>query len=663
MELQQTSSPGIYGKILEVDLSGGRITKRAIEPEFAHRFMGGMGFSCKILYDEAGPDVDPLGPGNVIVFANGTLTGTSAPCSGRTEITTKSPLTGIIGSGNTGGSWGVALKRAGIEMIILRGKADMPVYLWIDDDTVQMRPAEHVWGKDTRETTDTLLHELGGPGPSGISVLAIGQAGENLVKFACPVNDYDHVAARSGAGAVMGSKRLKAIAVRGRGAIRVERPEEFRKAAKEARERLMEAYNAKMAAFWKIMSGATVPDTRGEDMRLGCLPARNFQTGILPGFVETRGQELAQKYVVGKVGTCYACPISCFTMVEVKEGKYAGVKANRGPASGVAVQWGAKCAIETLPAIWKCKELCQLYGMDYGSASGVVAFAMELFQRGLLTSRDVDGLELTWGNDDATVQLLHQIARRQGFGDVLAEGSTMAAKSIGKGSERYVMAIKGMEMMERDPRSCRRGFAFGELTNPRGGDNVKSTHGDGDRHNPDWWVDKFDMPEEVKRAIYSMPPEEVHSSWEGKPLMTMWFEDLKSVMNSLGLCFFQSDAYLALGPTHLAKLFSAATGWDTTPKGITEYGERAFTLMKAYNARQGLGRKGDTWPDRFYEEPLPEGPACGAVVSRDTTARLLDEYYGLRGWDRNSGLPTEQKLISLGLEDIAAELRQLGRLP
>ncbi|MDO8473094.1 MAG: aldehyde ferredoxin oxidoreductase family protein [Dehalococcoidia bacterium] len=658
-----TVSPALYGKILDVDLSTGRTTKRDIGPVFARKFLGGLGFASKILYDEVGVDVDPLGPDNIVVFAPGALTGTEAPCSGRTEITTKSPQTGIIGSGNTGGYWGVALKRAGVEFVVIRGKAKAPVYLWIDDDTVELRAADHVWGKDTATATDILLQELGGSQPRGLSVLAIGPAGENLVNFACPVNDYHHVAARSGAGAVMGSKRLKAIAVRGSRTIHLERPEEFRQAAREARERLLTAYKAKMAFYWQTMDGATVPDTRREDVRMGCLPGKNFQTGILPRFVETRGQELAQKYVVRKEGTCWACPISCFTLVEVKEGKYAGVKVNRGPASGVAVQWGAKCAIDNLPAIWKCKELCQQYGMDYGSASGVISFAMELFQRGILTTGDTDGLELTWGNEDATVQLLNDIALRRGFGNILAEGSSKAAGMIAKGSERYVMAIKGLEMMERDPRSCRRGFAFGEATNPRGGDNIKSTHGDLDHYNPNWWVDKFDMPADVKKRTFPEPPEDIHSTWEGKPSMAKWCEDLKSVMNSLGICFFTSDAYIAIGPTHLSKLFSAATGWEVTPEEITEAGERVFTMMKAYNVRQGLTRSDDAWPDRFYDEPLPEGPSKGAVLSRDIIARLLDEYYALRGWDRETSLPTAAKLASLGLKDIAKDLSSMGKMP
>ena len=316
--------------------------------------------------------------------------------------------------------------------------------------------------------------------------------------------------------------------------------------------------------------------------------------------------------------------------------------------------------------------LALLYLVVHGRQEGFGARAWKdfdwdtmnrLHEKGLITKTDTNGLEMTWGNVEATREMLHKIANREGFGDILAEGSVTAAARIGKGAEQYVMAIKGMEMMSSDPRSGSRGWVFGDLTNPRGGDNVKNTHFHADRYNPNWWIDKFDIFEDVKEKIYSMPPQEVASTWEGKPLMCKWFEDLYSVINALGLCFFPSGFRLAVGPTHLSRLFSACTGWDTTPQDIMKFGEKVFTLLKAYTARQGLTRKDDTWPDRFFTEPLPEGPAKGAVLSREVIDQLLDEYYQLRGWDERSGLPTEGKLTELGLHDIADDLVKLGKLP
>ena len=641
-----------YGKILDVDLATRSILRRDIDARFAQDYIGGMGFSSKILYDEVGVDVDPFSPKNVVVFANGPLTGTHAPCAGRTEITTKSPLTDNIGTGNTGGIWGAALKHAGFDVIIVRNQSEKPVYIWVDDNSVEIKAAAHLWGKDTVVTSDILRQELG----DKVSVLAIGPAGENLVRFACPLNDYYHVAGRCGAGAVMGAKKLKAIAVRGTGTVKLARPEEFREAAKLARERLRLQSEAAM-----LPGGPQ--EARKLRVERGCLPAKNFQTGFLPNWLENKSLATAKKYFTRKEGTCYACPIPCFNLVEVNEGKYAGVQANRGTMPGVVFDWGAKCAIGNLPAIWKCKELCQHLGMDYASAAGSIAFAMELYQRGIITKSDTDGLELGWGNEDATMKLVCQIASREGFGDVLAEGSAKAAVIVGRGAERYVMATKGMEMMSDEPRSGLKGWIIGDLTNPRGGDNVKNTHCHADRYNPNWWVDKFDMFEQVKAEIYRVPPEEIADTWEGKALLCRWFEDLYSIANGLGLCFFPAGFRLALGPTHYAALLSACTGRDITPQGIMEYGEKLFTLLKVYAVRQGFTRQDDTWPDRFFEEPLPEGPAKGAILSRTEIDRLLDEYYQLRGWDKESGIPSREKLVNLGLQDIADELRTLGKLP
>lgn len=645
-----------YGRILDVDLSTGSPVKRHIDPQFARDFIGGMGFGSKILHDEVGADIDPFSSENIVIFANGPLTGTGAPCSGRTEITTKHPLTGNIGTGNTGGLWGARLKHAGFDIVVVRNQAKEPVYLWIDDDVIEVRRAAHLWGKDTWATINSIKGELDSSPQSKISVLTIGPAGENLVRYACPVNDYYHVAGRCGAGAVMGAKQLKAIAVRGSGTVDIARPEEFREAAREARERILAADRATR------MPDAP-PEARQRNLELGCLPGRNFQTGVMPKWLETRSRDIAMKYFIKKDGTCYACPMPCFDLVEVKEGKYAGVKVGRGTMPGVVFNWGAKCAIDNLPAIWRCKELCEHLGLDYASAAGTIAFAMELFERGLITKNDTNGLKLSWGNEDAVMEMLRRIVFREGFGDILAEGSVKAASIIGKGAEQYVMAVKGMEMMQSaDPRSGSRGWVFGELTNPRGGDNVKNTHFSADLYNPNWWVDKFDMPEHIRQRIYSMPPQEVSSTWEGKPLMCRWFEDLYSAVNALGLCFFPIGFRLALGPTYLAKLFSACTGWDTTPQEFMKSGERIFTLVKAYAVKHGLTRKDDTWPDRFFEEPLPEGPAKGALLSRNTINQFLDEYYELRGWDKRVGTLTEKKLVELGLEDIAAELKKMDKL-
>jgi len=396
-------------------------------------------------------------------------------------------------------------------------------------------------------------------------------------------------------------------------------------------------------------------------VELGGLRVKNYQSGFLPDFLETRGREIAQKYVTEE-RSCYACPARCFEIGEVKEGKYAGTWVARPTFCGVTCAFGSNCAIDNIPAIMKCKELCQRFGMDYVSASGAIAFAMELFQRGIITNSDTDGLDLSWGNEDSAVELLRKMAYREGFGNVLAEGCVKAAARIGKGAERYVMTLKGVEVMAGDPRSHQKLYVLCDITNPRGGDNIKGGHNavDPDIYDPNWWVDKFDMFDDVKKKIFKDPPQEISSTWEGKALYCKWLQDLYQIQNALGM---NMSGRLTIGPTYLSKLYSAYTGFDTTPEDIMKSGERIFNLFKAYAVRQGQSRKDDNIPDRFYEEPLPDGPCKGAVLSRETIDQVLDEYYEVRGWDKKSGLPTGEKLNELGLDDVADDLRKLGKLP
>ncbi|MFC1914214.1 aldehyde ferredoxin oxidoreductase family protein [Chloroflexota bacterium] len=648
---------GYAGKVLQIDLSTGKVEKTNTDQKMARKFMGGMGYSARTLYDEVGTNAQPFNAENIIVFSPGALTGTRAPASARVEVTTKSPLTGIIGTGNTGGFWGVALKRAGYDAVVVRGEAENAVCLVIDDDCVELKDASNLWGKSTMEVTDTLKKEIGESRRQPVSVMAIGVAGENRVRYACAVNDYYHVAGRCGAGAVMGAKKLKAIAVRGTGRVEVANPEEFEVVVRQSRDRVLA--NPAHTEFIKTCSLWAAQAYHAQ----GSISGKNYQTGFLPRYVETRGKEAALKYITRPKGACFGCPTPCFNLAEVNEGKYAGLKISSGTFVSNINTWGGNCAIEDLPAIYKCKETCHLLGMDYGSAAGTIAFAMELYQRGIINEKETDGLTLNWGDDGVVLKLLDKIAHREGFGNILAEGSSKAAQILGKATESYSMSIKGLEMMWADPRAGGKGSAFGYLTNPRGGDNVKSTHGVTDRIYSDWLPDKYDMFPEVRRAIYGDPPYTSPSSWEGKPVMVKWFEELVSVINSLGICLFLTNSMLALGPHYLSRLFSTATGWDISPQEIMKMGERVFTVLKAYDVREGLTRKDDKWPERFYNTPLPEGQSQGAIISRELVTEKLDEYYQLREWDVDTGLPTRHKLVDLGLEDIADDLGRLGKLP
>ncbi|MFC2066095.1 aldehyde ferredoxin oxidoreductase family protein [Chloroflexota bacterium] len=648
---------GYAGKTLCVDLSSGKISKQDTDSAILRSFIGGVGLSSKILYDEVGTNVEPLSPDNLLILAVGPLTGTSAPGCSRLEVTTKSPLTGIFGSSSSGGFWAATLKHAGYDAIIIKGKSQKKVYLCLDNDEVTLRDAGHLWGKDTWETTDMLNKELGSPA-SGFKVMAIGPAGENLVKFACPITEYYHAPARSGAGAVMGSKNLKAIAVRGIKGVPLARGEEFKKAAREATNLL------RTHPYFDHIRSISSLGAMEMYANRGCLPGKNFQSGVLPGFVETKGLELVKKYVTKKVGTCYRCPMSCFDMAEVNEGKYAGLKISSATFVSCIFSFGAKCAVETLPAIWKCKEVAHRLGMDQTSTAGLIAWAMELYQRGIITKKDADGLELGWGNEDAMLELMDNIAYRKGLGHVLAEGSVRAAKEIGRGSENYVMTIKGLEMDAADSRSGKKGYCLGFIFSPRGGDNIATMHSRPlEAPREKWGIDKYDMPAEVKEKIYGVSPGIGADTFESKALLVKWVNDLCSALSAAGACIFPTTRLVALGPTQYSSLISAATGWEMTPEEFMKSGERIANLQRAYDVRGGITRKDDNWPARFYNEPLPEGPSKGAVLSKEAVDKAIDAYYELRGWDKKSGVPTREKLAELGLEDVAGDLKKLGKLP
>jgi aldehyde:ferredoxin oxidoreductase len=661
---------GFIGKILDADLSTKRVAVVDLDEEIVRDFIGGTGLGVKILYDEVGPDVDPLSSDNIVVIATGPLSGTSAPANGRTEAITKSPLTGIIGRGTFGGWWGPRLKRAGFEAVVVRGEADRPVYLWIDDEGVEVRSAQHLWGRDTWETADALKGELG----NEVSVLSIGQAGENLVRFACPVADYDHAPGRSHTGCVMGAKRLKAIAVRGTKEVPIANPKRFQEAVKDAAKRVVDY--PERGLRMSTGSNYLVRDAA----RFEIVPARNFQTGLLPPDSDSWGlPDSAQRHLIVEKGYYgYHCPYAqyygCDLIAVVKEGPYAGLRVGGVCFSYPGWEWGAKCGIKGFPAMWKCRELCNRYGMDQATP---IPFAMELFEKGIITREDADGLDLSWGNEPAIQQMIGNIARREGFGDVLAEGSLRAAQKIGKGAENYVLTIKGMEILGTDPRTATWGVNLGNLTCLRGGDDLDTTHAVYDESMPGWareagwseeeylrWlVDWIDMPREVKEGIFGSPPSiEFLRPYklEGKAALVKWHGDYTAVYNSLGLCLMPTNYSHAMGPTHFGELYSACTGWETTAAEIMKKGERIFNLMKAYIVREGLTRRDDDWPERFYREPWPTGPLKGRVASREDTDRLLDEYYELRGWERKKGVPTRGKLVELGLDYVAEELTKLG---
>jgi len=645
-------------KIAHIDLERHRVEIEELDPALLRKWGGGSGLASWRLYEELKPQAEALGPENVVWITGGPMTGTVAPSSGRLEVVNKSAVNGLLGHSNTGGMFGARLKHAGYDGLVLRGTAPDPVYLLIRPDRILFRNASHLWGKDIWETENQIGAELDDHRLKRIKIMAIGPAGENLVRFACPINERYHAAARGGAGAVLGAKNVKALVVDAKSSPPFI-SQAFQASAARTTEKIK---NNTTCQQYRHYGSATVSDYWDE---IGCFSGKNYRFGSLPGWRETRGTDKIKSFVTRPEGACYRCPMPCFNRVEVPTGKYKGLKITSGTFVQVVIAFGAKCGLDSLPAIWKCKEICHRLGMDFDSASGVIAFAMELYEKQLLTLNDTGGLDLTWGNETAVMKLLGQIAHRQGLGDILAKGSVKASEELSPDTAAYAMAIKGMEMLSSDVRSAPRGWSLGSLTNSRGGDNLPGTHMRGDNlptlallqpeNRAEWdafsrkFVSELDMFEDIKKAIYGEPPRVDPFTYRGKALMTKWFEDLLYGVNALGLCVFPADK-LALGPTTYSDLLSAYLGEKIEPQEYMEIGERIFNVQRLFVVREGISRKDDTWPDRFFKEKLPQGPAQGgATVSRETIEGVLNEYYDHRGWDRIRGHPTLQTLDRLGL--------------
>ena len=625
------------GRVLQITLPE-KVVKEKLDFQLTQMFLGGLGYNAMILYDEVGPEVDPFSPDNIVVISPGTLNGTGAPTACRTEISTKSPLTGIFGTGNFGGVWGQALKNAGYDTIVVRDRSPEPVYLLVDDERVEIRDATHLWGKDSWDTADALKEELG----EDFSVMAIGQAGENLVRNATVIVDREHAPGRSHVGAVFGDKKLKAIAVRGTGRPAVRSPEKFKKAVRDAVERI-----------------ENFPGWRATD-KIGLTDL------IMPDYTE-----VAEQYLIDG-GDGFFCPcilgpyFGCNMIAEINEGEFAGTRVSVGITIGFHV---AKRLGVSVPAAFKLREMSNRYGVDFYTC-GPLNFALDLYQHGIITKADTDGLELTRENEPALIELLGKIANREGLGDILAEGTLRASRIIGRGSDEHVRTMKGMEF----PGDPRINYSPNELLsiqiNPRGGDDVKGTHGAlafwgqplwarrlnwSEDEYLDWVLKRHDMFDDVKEAVYGSPPNLYDLD---TAMLVKWYNDLSCVFNSLGFCMF-SDSFEAMGPTLYAELYSAVTGHSITPVELMVAGERIFNVMRAYNAREGMRREHDDWPQRFYDQPLKRGDETH-TLSKETMDQSLHRYYELRGWDAKTGVPTQERLIELQLHDVADDMMKLG---
>lgn len=624
-----------------INLSTSEIKIAETPAELFRTYLGGRGIGAKLLYDLVGPSVNPLAPENYLIFTSAPLSGTTWPTSARLHVTFKSPLTGVYGYANSGGYFVAEMAHAGYDALIITGRASQPVYLKIVDDQISIEPASHLWGKTTEAVHDLLLGTERATNAGRVA--CIGPAGENLVKVAAIINDYNRAAARSGPGAVMGSKNLKAIHIIASG--RPRSSPELLSAAKKTIQKLgADPHLDGLRQFGTLI----LMDSKNAN---GDQPAKNHQLVQVP-FINRVNATAFDQYLLEHKG-CYACPIKCGRKSRVESGRYALELG--GPEYETTNALGPMCWLSDPEAIMYANDLCNKYGLDTISTGVIIAFAMELHEKGLL---DDPELSLEWGDPDTVLGLIERMAYRQGIGDTLAEGSRRAAQIIGKGAEYYAMQVKGLELPRQEPRFAK-GFGLGHATSNRGADHL-------------YGLPAIDLSGAVETARRIFPAEIVRELMDPanekyKPDMLIYGEHFCALTDSLGICKFSTVEEYSLFPEDLAPGVSAQWGEPVTGRDLLEIGERIVNLERMFNVREGFGRQQDHLPRRFTEEPAPLyeydlDPATGEMRRSEEPIRvglikdfegMLDRYYDLRGWTRE-GVPTPETLRRLGLEGIVA---------
>ena len=600
---------GYWNKVLHVNLGDRRTWVEEPGDAFFRRYGGGRGFIAHYLLKHVPKGADPLGPDNVLIFAPGVLTGAPVPGVGRHSVGAKSPLTGGFGESESGGFWGAELKRGGWDAIIVHGSSPTPVYLWINEGAVEIRDASHLWGKVTGDVQDAILAELG---DARVRVATIGPAGENLVRFACIANELNEVAGRTGMGAVMGSKKLKAIAVRGKTAVKLADAKGLNTIAKWVSQTMDEKHRA----FHEFGTGAAM---QGKSLE-GGMPTLNYRLGAFEHVAKVDAIAVRDQMRV-KMEACYACSVRCKKVVHIEKkeelarekhekiyggkgkvgfdplGRYSVDPKYGGPEYESLAAMGVNLGLDDLVAITKSNEMCNYLGMDTVSLGATLAWAMECFEKGVLTLEDTGGVPIAFRDADGVIRLVEMIASRQGIGDLLAEGSQRAAKKLGRGSEAFLTTVKGMEMAMHDP-----------------------------RHMP------------VMRASYLMAPTGGdHMRQSG---------NRNGLRNQIGLCHF-----LAYEDDQSLAILNAVTGWNATPEEVVQTAHRGLTLARLYNLREGFTRADDRLPARF-EEPLPKH----AGFSREAQEKIVTDYYVEYGWDPATGVPTRDTIRALEIEADAAHV-------
>jgi len=620
---------GYNGKVLRVDLNTQQTEVETPSEVFYRTYMGGSSLALACLLRELKPATDPLGPENVLVFASSILSGIPMAGMARYTVAARSPLTGGFGEAEAGGFWGPELKHAGFDAIVIKGKAEKPVYIWIHDGEAEIRDASHLWGSDTGASQEGIRKELG---DTLIRVALIGQAGENLVRYACVLNNLKHANGRTGMGAVMGSKNLKAIAVRGRQKLEVADPDGLRSISQS----LLQA--VKTHPGEQVLQKLGTPNFVMLLNTGGILPTRNFTRSQFEGAERISGETMEETLSLGNEG-CYACAVRCKRKVSSK-GRYEVSAEYGGPEYETLASLGSCLGVDDLEAIAKGNELCNRYTLDTISTGMCIAFAMECFEKGLISLEDTEGLDLTFGNADAMVEMIERIAFRRGLGDLLAEGVKRAAEKLGGEAKKYALHVKGQELPLHDPRG-KFGVGLSFAVSPTGADHIESAH------------DPFFQ--QIGPGLESVSPLgilEPVSALEAGPQKIRLFRHTQliwNLWNCLGICNFIAQPPWARSLNEVVNTVRCVTGWNTSLFELMKVSDRGMAMARMFNLREGFGRKEDTWPERLFE-PLPDGPNKGQTFSKQDLEKGKDLYYEMMGWDRENGKPTTGKLIELNLD-------------
>ncbi len=617
---------GYHKKILRVDLTRESIEVEEPDEKEYFRYLGGGTLALYYLLRELPPKSDPLGAENLLIFAGSVISGTPAAGISRFSVAAKSPLTGGFGESEAGGWWIPELKSSGFDAIVIKGKAPRPVYLWIHNEKAELREAQHLWGKLTKEAQEEIRKELG---DNRVRVALIGPSGEKKVRFSCILNELKHANGRTGLGAVMGSKNLKAIAVKGEKKIETANEGEVKRLIKWLKDNYEEPY-------FSIGNLGTSRVT-GLLSEQGILPTFNFREGSFKGAEAISGETMSKTILVRR-GTCYGCFVRCKREVQVKE-PFPVDPIYGGPEYETIAAFGSMCGIDDLKAISWANQLCNAYGLDTISTGTMISFAMECYENGILKKGDVEGLELRFGNVEAMLKMVERIGKREGIGYLLGEGIRLAVEKLGKEAEPFALHVKGMTLPLHEPRG-KVGVGLGYAVSPTGPDHMEFPH-------DPFWATEAGIS--LLRPLGILEPLDVFDLGPKKVRLFIYLQQYWDLLNSLGVCMFTAKPFGPQTLNGIVDYVKAVTGWETSLFDLLKVGERHANMARIFNLREGLTSRDDTLPERIFQ-PMEGGTLKGKKIDKEEFLKAVKNYYQMMGWDPESGIPRKEKLSELDLD-------------